>query len=156
MYHPEVTKRAVSRMSEQMRAPLEYHSSEQIESANRHFKTVWDPEERRILRPLEGDEKRWIRNELTLCQLDFRYWCGNYAMIRDWQKRLVTCKLNLAQTICLDIWGDLENKGRSITWQKLKARQLGMSTITELAVAHRTQFYAGVKSIVASSDPDKS
>jgi hypothetical protein len=51
---------------------------------------------------------------------------------------------------------DLEEQGRAIAIMILKARQLGMSTGTEIAVGHRPQFYPQVNATVASSDPDKS
>ena len=40
--------------------------------------------------------------------------------------------------------------------QQLKARQLGVTTLTELAVAHRVQFHPRVNAVVASADPKKS
>ena len=49
----------------------------------------------------------------------------------------------------------MEINQHAILMLQLKARRLGVSTLTELAVAHRVQFYSNVNAVVASSDPDK-
>lgn len=136
---------------------LQYHSVPQVEKTLRHFEALIDRDRGGSLRrPLKPDEERWIRNERMLCQADFNYWSTRYAYIRNWQEQLVRFEPNIAQRITLEIWGELESQGRAISEQALKARQLGKSTITELAVTHRVQFYPNVNAVVASSDPQKS
>lgn len=79
-----------------------------------------------------------------------------YPKILDWQDRPINFRPNIAQRITLDIWAECERNRVAISEQALKARQLGKSTITELAVAHRVQFWPHTHAVVASSDPDKS
>ena len=42
---------------------------------------------------------------------------------------------------------EMDQKDWAIMMIQVKARQLGVSTLTELAVAHRVQFWADVKSV---------
>lgn len=56
----------------------------------------------------------------------------------------------------LDIWSDLEREGRAIHVLQLKARRLGVSTLSELEVARRVQFNENTNAVVASADPTKS
>jgi len=103
------------------------------------------------------NEKDFIRNEIALCRIDFVYWLCRYVFIRHWSGgHLVLFTPNIAQRIVLSIWGELEEKGFAIACLCLKARQLGISTVSEMAVAHRVQFRPNINSIVGSSDPDKS
>lgn len=95
-------------------------------------------------------------NEILMCKLDFLYWAQNYAYIRNSSEEIILFPPNRAQKIMLSVWADLEEKGFAIYIINLKARQLGMSSLIELAIAHRIQFYDTVKAVVASSDPRKS
>ncbi len=165
MYHPQVTERAIDRLQQALDAEckrkkeklwqLEYHSIRQVERTNKHFQDLLD-DDGQLRRPLKPDEQRWIRNERMVCQADFRYWSSRYAKIRNWEEQLILFSPNIAQQITIDIWGEMEAAGRGIEEQDLKARQLGISTVTELGALHRTQFYPHVNAVVASSDPQKS
>lgn len=133
-----------------------YHSRVQIEHAIDHFNNIYDHEHRRLTRPLTPDEAAFIRNERHLCALDFRgYWLLNYAFIINWAKQPQQFVPNVAQQIVMDLWAEREAQGRAIWMQQLKARRLGVSTISELAVCHRFQFCPYSNSVVASADPNK-
>lgn len=133
-----------------------YHSESQIEHAIGHFKDLYDPEQRRLKRPLKPDEAAFIKNERRLCALDFRdYWLPNYAYIVNWAKQPQKFTPNVAQQIVMDLWAEREAQGLAIWMQQLKARRLGVSTISELAVGHRFQFVPYSNCVVASADPDK-
>lgn len=135
---------------------LRYHSQSEIETAIGHFHDLWDPDGNRLTRALTRDEQQFITNERRLCALDFRgYWLPNYAWIIDWRKKPVRFEPNVAQNIILDLWADSEVQGHAIWMQQLKARRLGVSTLSELAVQHRFQFHPFTNSVVASADPDK-
>ncbi|MGH9438618.1 MAG: hypothetical protein ACRD22_12185, partial [Terriglobia bacterium] len=111
-----------------------------------------------LKRPLTPEESRFIENERLVCRFDFRYWLQRYAWVRSWKamESLVQVIPNIAQEMTMDIWADLEEQGVSIEILQLKARQLGVSTFTELAIQHRTQFYSYVNAVVASASPDQS
>ncbi len=91
---------------------------------------------------------------MAACSFD--YWSSHYAYIRNWGGKLQLFSPNIAQKIAKQIWSDTENQDKAICMLQLKARQLGFSTLCELAVAHRTQFYPNVNGVVASADPEKS
>ncbi|MDE2101404.1 MAG: hypothetical protein KGL39_29420 [Patescibacteria group bacterium] len=107
-------------------------------------------------RPLKPDEAALIRGQRLLCKYDFRYWVSRFYMIRSLSGDLIHFAPNVAQSIVLDIWADMEERGLSIELQQLKARQLGVSTLTEGAAQHRPQFYSQVNAVVASSSPEQS
>jgi hypothetical protein len=56
----------------------------------------------------------------------------------------------------VSIWGEMELAQNAILLLQLKARRLGVSTMWEIATAHRVQFYSNINAVVASSDPEKS
>lgn len=101
----------------------------------------------------------FIENERLICQNDFLYWATHYAFIKskltDDVESIILFSPNIPQRIMIDIWGDIEEQFHAIMLMYLKARQGGISTANELAIAHRVQFYERVNALVASSDPDK-
>ncbi len=129
------------------------HAQDQIDAAIVHFEGLIG-EDGRIVRPLTKDEQRWIQNERKLCALDFTYWL-RYAWIVDLNKKPVHPTLNIGQRMTLDIWAEHEERAIAIILMHLKARQLGISTLYELANCHRFQFFPNSNTIIASADPKK-
>lgn len=167
MYSPTVTARVIDRVNAQIAhacrtaatptAPwmLQPHSLAEVDHALHHFANLWDTERQRLVRPLDTAEQRFIENERRLCAVDFRYWASRYAYIINWRKQPERFVPNVAQEIVLDLWAEREEQGLAIWMQQLKARRLGVSTISELAVCHRFQFHPYSNCVVASADPDK-
>jgi hypothetical protein len=135
---------------------LQRHDLSSVIAANDLLDSIYDPETGSTTRPLKPSEIRWIRNERALCRCDYNYWATHYAFIKNWENQIVRYKPNIAQQIIHSIQADMEERELEIIIQALKARQLGVSTDTELKVTHRTCFYAGVNATVGSNDPDKS
>ena len=81
--------------------------------------------------------------------------CTHYAEIVNYHKEQQHFEPNVAQNIVLQMWGDREEQGLAIWMQQLKARRLGVSTISELAVCHRFQFHRFTNAVLASADPAK-
>lgn len=156
MYAPEVIDRAMALVSTKQKWTLKRHTLAQCQGAIAHFQTLRHEETGELVRPLTQEEARFITNERKVCGLDFHYYSSRYAKIVNWEKHEVLFTPNVAQRIVLSIWADLEAQGRAIMMQQLKARQLGVTTLTEIAVAHRVQFRARVNAVVASADPKKS
>jgi len=75
--------------------------------------------------------------------------------IVNWQKVPQKFVPNVAQQVMGQMWGEFEDEGRAIWMQVLKARRLGISTKTELALLHRFQFHAHTNAVIASADPEK-
>ena len=155
MYSPRITSQHHERAEKILGRKLPYSTPEQIEIYRAHFDSLLG-EDKKPTRELKKDELEWIEKEQVLCTIDFRYWASNYARIKDKGGRVIQFIPNIAQSIMLDIWSEMEEDEIAVMVQILKARQLGMSTLSELAVAHRVQFHSHVNGVVASSDPDKS
>lgn len=172
MYSPAVTAAAVEDASRQQilaqraavqagtrkRPPvgLQYHSRAQIDHAISHLDSLRDAESGALRRPYKQDEIDFITNERKICALDFDHWSRHYAYIVDWRKQKVRFAPNVSQGIIIQLWGETEAERRAIWMQQLKARRLGVSTVNELAVLHRFQFYPNTNAVVASADPEKS
>jgi hypothetical protein len=156
MYAPEVTARAVAAARERIGFDLEYHSQDYITAARSVLDDLVDLDRGGLKRNLAPDEQRFVINERTLCALDARYYQCQYAYIVNWQKQPELFKPNVAQRMMLDIWADLERETRAIHLLQLKARRLGVSTLSELEVARRVQFHPYTNAVVASADPTKS
>lgn len=166
MYSLRVTNEAIAAASkaqvEAQRAAgvapweLQRHTLAEITHAINHFDELWDPDARELRRPLAPDEAQFITNERRVCALDFNYWELNYAWIVNHQKQPQRFRPNVAQSIITELWGEAEERRVAIWMQQLKARRLGVSTHSELAVQHRFQFHPYSNCVVASADPDKS
>lgn len=156
MYDRAITRAAVDAASAAQGWPLRYSTLDQITTAIGHFDDLWDREAKRLRRALTPEEQRFITNERKLCALDFRgYWLPNYAWIVGFDKIPTRMRPNVAQDIILDIWAEDERAGSAIWMQQLKARRLGVSTLSELNVCHRFQFHAYSSCVIASADPSK-
>ena len=156
MYAASVTDRAMELVSRKQKWTLKRHTPVQTQGAMAHFDSIRNEETGELKRPLTPEETRFIQNERRVCALDFHYHSSRYSKIINWEKKDVLFSPNVAQQMVLDIWADLEAQSRAIMMQQLKARQLGVTTLTELAVAHRVQFWPRVNAVVASADPKKS
>jgi hypothetical protein len=156
MYDPALTSKAVERAGIVRGIIPEYHSVEQVQRNNKHFADLLHPETGELVRKLFPDEEAWVLNEWTICQADASYTWTRYCKILGWDGRLVLFDPNIAQKITLDVWAEAERDGVAVAEQALKARQLGKTTIGELNVGWRVQFYPNVTAIVASADPEKS
>lgn len=108
---------------------------------------------------LKSDEYFFIQNEIKISKSNFLYWATHYAFIKSKlnanTEALMLFTPNIAQKIIHDVWSMSEELRHAVMMLYLKARQLGISTLNELAIAHRVQFYHHINSLVASSDPDK-
>ena len=133
--------------------PQEYTRAECQEMADRLAKK--DPAQGFVI-PLTLEERRWIRTEKLHCTASFPYWSERYARINDWTNRLSFYTPNIAQRVVLDMWSHLEDRQLAIMLMQLKARQAGVTTTTELAIEHRTQFNPEINATIASADPGKS
>ncbi|MGH9420469.1 MAG: hypothetical protein ACRD3J_10870, partial [Thermoanaerobaculia bacterium] len=163
MYDPDITAQEVAAATRllqqhpdsQQRWSLQYYTPAVIAACIRHLDAIYDPDSGEITRALSPDELRFIDNERRLCALDYRHFLTNYVHIIGWDKRDTLFTPNLAQEVVLELWGDSESNGWAIMMQQLKARQLGMTTLTEAAVLQRFQFRARTYAVVASADPFK-
>lgn len=156
MYDRTLTDQAVEKASASLGFELVRHTTAQIDAAVAALDEVIDLERGELRRQLAPDEQKFITNERQLCALDARYYLSRYFYIVNWQKQAERFRPNVAQSLMLDVWADLERQGRAIHVLQLKARRLGVSTLSEAEVARRTQFVPFTNAVVASADPTKS
>lgn len=130
------------------------HSILAVDQANVHLSSLLD-DNGNLTRPLNLDEKRWIRNERAICRADFVYWSTRYAYIKDTTGYLIRFSPNLAQKIIINVMADMELEEIAIILQIHKARQEGVTTLAELIMLWRTMFTPGANTLVSSSRPDK-
>lgn len=162
MYDPQLTDRAIQLASDvQIQDPLpgrrwalQRHTAAQRAQAVAYFDAIVDEETGRPTRPLTREEDQFIQNERRVCALDFWYFLG-YVHIIDDKKRDRIFTPNLGQSIIMALWGESERKGHAIMFQALKARQLGISTLSEIALLHRFLFISLTYAVIASADPFK-
>lgn len=138
---------------------LRRYTPEECQEWRKKLETLHD--EQGVLRPelrptgLLPEEAHFITNEQLLCTIDFLYWAERYAYIVNQFGDKTLFRANIAQRIYLEVLAEMEEQGIALMVQALKARQLGITTISELIIAHRATFYP-ITAVVASSDPDKS
>lgn len=137
---------------------LQRHSISQVAQANDYLNKIWGVDEKDKpvqLRPYTVEEYRWVQNERALCRCDFLYWATRYAFVKDQTDTLVRFAPRLPQLVVLDDFSDMEERGVAILVQVLKARQLGVTTLSELIMLWKTMMHPGTASLVASSRPEK-
>ncbi len=137
-----------------------YHSVEEVDMVNRRLDliAVRDAQGKptgETTRPYTEQEKWWIHNERMLCACDAAYFATRYAYIKDSANNIKRFAFRAPQLVYFRVIAELERRGAAIQLQILKARQLGMSTITEILVAHRIFFTYGVNAVIASADQQK-
>lgn len=161
MYSKAVIARHAHRYQQNTGRILKRHTLRDCRRNVDHFDSLLledgtlDPKQRPA--GLTPKEKAYIRNEIALCRLDFVYWLSRYVFIAHKETgQLVLFQPNTAQRIVLSLWADMEERGLAIAFLSIKARQLGISTLSEMTVAHRVQFRPNINAIIGSSDPEKS
>lgn len=160
MYHPQIIQQRITKANKSLGFKLQRHSVQDVLTAIDHFDSLLDDDGEldKSQRPkgLTDEEKQWVANERKLVQCDFLYCASRYFKIIDESKSPVLFNPRIPQKMNLSVWAEHELNGWPIEIIQLKARQLGMSLLTELAIAHRIFFWPYTYAIIASSDPGKS
>lgn len=173
MYAPSIIQQKLSliqstidKRPKSQQYSLKIYSISEVDFYNRHLYSLVEgkyqpgnPKSWKWIRPLKQDEINFIENERYICSNYFLYYATRYAFIQSTltsESEIISrFNPNLAQKIIVDIWGESEANFWAIMMFHIKARQLGVTTLKELAIAHRNQFLSNLNSLVASNDPDK-
>ena len=106
---------------------------------------------------LGHDEDKFITNEIRKCKLDPRYYLENYHTIHTEDEGFRTLyPFWDSQEIFYNEVMKMVNAGKPVKCVVLKARQLGISTIGEGLIFHRTIFTRAVNSLIVAQDPGQS
>lgn len=156
MYCAEKIKERLDEAEKMLGYRPVYHSVEEVDAVNKRLEAIAlrDSDGKPVggtTRPYTENEKWWIRNERMLCMCDAEYFLTRYAYLKGDKNEIVRFKFRNPQKVYFSVISSLEKRGASIQLQILKGRQLGVSTITELLVAHRILFTYGVNAVIASS-----
>ncbi len=136
----------------------ERHSMEEIERVKKHMTTLY-------IRNKEGDlffdDSSWtprlrqfVQNEQAMCTMDCAYFLTRYYRIAA-NNSIIPFTFRGGQKVFYSVLQDLEEQGKSIEIQCLKARQQGFTTLIEGVMTHRALFVPGAKCSVASANDQK-
>lgn len=114
-------------------------------------------------RALTPDEQAFITNEQLVSTLDYRYWSERYAIVNKEAQdtapltpRWASQELFLARVAAIEESRFTAGHPDGILVNVLKARQLGISTETEVLLAHRVTTQTGLRSLIAADAPEQS
>lgn len=134
------------------------HTVEQVIEMNSYIKSLNDiGKDGRVYfdeAKLTPQLKRWIENERAMCAIDCAYYLTRYHFIIA-DNEVLRFSFRSGQKVFYAVCQELEEQGKSIEIQTLKARQQGISTLVEGMITHRVLFVPGVKCSVASANPQK-
>lgn len=108
-----------------------------------------NPEDPR-LRP---EDVRFMQNELALATCDAAYFLTRYYWIKPPQG-IQRFTFLPGQRAYFDVVSELESQRAAIETIQCKARQHGVSTLSEGLILHRAALYYGVNAVCASADRD--
>lgn len=166
MYNKLITDRRLSNLADGIRANIDPaftfvdRTAAQIDQMCEDLAKLYNIEDNTVLRPLSISQEAWIRHEINRCKADFLYWLTNYCYIKNKHASLVKVTPTFVQELFLERiakreWDAIVGKsGDGIMLAVLKARQLGISTITECIITHRIIFYGNITAIIASDVDD--
>lgn len=116
-----------------------------------------------VIRPLTPEENQFILHERLLAKIDYRYFSDRYAVVaKETQDaepihpRWKSQEIFLAQVGKLEAARQASGHPDGILINVLKGRQLGLSTETEVILAHRFLTQTAVRGLVAGDVPEQS
>lgn len=129
---------------------------ESITKADSNSKNAYISVTKRLTDQRLTEIKRWIQNEQILCTFDFDYFSTRYAYICDEKGDMFQFKNRRSQEVFASVVAHFEDLEVAIELFVLKARQLGISSITALMFLHRLLFIPNTQAVMASVQADKS
>lgn len=100
--------------------------------------------------------RRWIQNEQVLCSVDEHYFATRYAFIIDEKSDPFQFAPRISQEVFFEMVAYFESLEVAIEIFVLKARQVGISTMTALMFLHRLLFIPHTQAVMASVKQEKS
>lgn len=167
MYHPTITEKRLNRLADYIRRDTDPafkwidHSIDEIAERVAYLDAFYDPIKDEQIAPLGIEETSFIQHELSRSKVDFDYWARRYAMLKDKKMSLIRYNPTAVQHLLLNRIAEEEHKalsgitGEGIILSVLKARQLGVSTISEIIIAHRTFFYGNSTAFIAADTDER-
>lgn len=160
MYAESIVAERLQIAKEEFGFRPEYKSVEEVDAFDKHLRAAGKYEYNDTGKPVKTQnlspaDAQWILNEQLLCQCDAVYWLTRYSYIKTEENIIRRFKFRIPQRLLFDIIADLEEMRVAIELLILKARQLGLSTLVELLIAHRIIFSYGINAVIGSADQTK-
>lgn len=143
-----------------------YHSINQIAEFKEYVSKITAVEANsknsyiRVTKQLSSKEQQrlrlWIQNEQILCTSDFNYFSTRYGFICDEKGEIFQFSPRKSQEIFHGVAAHFEDLEVAIELLVLKARQVGISTMTALMFLHRMLFIPNTQAVMASVQNEKS
>jgi hypothetical protein len=168
MYHPTVIDRRLTNLADSIRSTVdpvfafEEYTVPEVQERVEALAGLYDPLTESTSRGLSVEEEAFVRHELSRCKVDFRYWATRYAFLKSKDMSLLRFQPTPVQDILLRRIADAElaavsgKTGDGIIFACMKARQVGISTISEIIIAHRVFFYGNTTALVAADVEERS
>lgn len=167
MFHPDVVAAREAKILDRFGSSLPDGTLTRYAVADvQHFLRVFAEaidEKGRLTRRWTAEEQAFITNEQLLTKIDFKYWGERYCYILSEGKGLKPLyPLWESQNQAITELGRIE-RGRITSGHPdgvlvafLKAAQLGLSTLTQAIIAHRTTTHTFRAGLIAADVPDQS
>jgi hypothetical protein len=161
MFHPEVVAANERRLLLQLgdvipEGRLIRHSLDECQGRVAALAQAYD-KKGNLLRPLTPAESQFILHERFLCFIDYQYWVERYAVVaKETQDAEPLTPLWASQVLFLSHLREMEYERHTgghpdgVLVNILKARQLGISTMTETIVAHRATTQKTLRALIAA------
>lgn len=169
MFHPEVTAKWIHRLESTgalAHLPNGKLVDYPIHLCHEYVERLhanWDPKTSSWREKLTPDQERFILNEQYRTRVDWRYWAERYCKIRKAGAKLEPLfPLWESQLHVLDALGRLEKQRvddhdpDGLLLDILKARQLGVSTMTQAIIGHRVSTHPYTYALIAADIPAQS
>lgn len=157
MYAPAVVAAAQARLEQQFDLTLRRTPVAEAIQRAEILTAAIDPETNQPTRAWTQDEQEFIVHEQILAQIDFAYWAERYAMVNKGARKLQPlAPLWASQELVLSHFARREHRQLTEGYQDglfftvLKARQLGVSTLSQAIIVHRLTTQPYGKYLIAS------
>lgn len=166
MFHADKIAAAVAAIEAAQAIKLVEHSVAESVAAYDFFSSLAQTDGKRVWYARPGqdpeafqftpEEQQWIRNEMFMCSVSFPYFFYRYFFIKTKEGHIARPDVLYAQQIYLAVLADLDLRELPMLLLILKARQLGLSTITEAVILWIALFRRGCHTVIASAEEEKS
>lgn len=173
MYAPDIVEQRLAIAEEELGWRPEPHSPSEIDSFNYQLRENYAKEYEDAQAKAQGsknpvnayrvyltnalrdklseDEARFMSNEQHMSMCDAKYWLTRHFWIKNDRNVIQRFAFRKGQEIFFQAIAELEQMGAAIEIIEAKARQLGVSTITEGLIEQRVCFTYGVNAVIASA-----
>jgi hypothetical protein len=165
MFDPGVVRARQTHLEHRFRSAFP-HGLARTSIADAHAITktlaaLWDPDAQAPTRGLTREETTWIETQRLLSLVDFRYWAERFCFVNKGGERLEPlAPLWTSQELVLRQLAAIEREQQAgyqdgCLVAVLKARQLGVSTLSQAILVHRCTTRPHTSTLTAADETDQ-